>query len=440
VCALLAATAPSPAASAQATSIVDVEPVWSGHPVSFGLATADGRQYVAYYDAERRMSVAARSLDSADWQIVRVPSQLRWDSHNGVAIAVDRAGHLHLSGNMHNDPLLYLRSTRPHDPATLEPASMLGEREDRVSYPTFLDGPGGDLVFLYRDGASGRGTTIANAWDPATQRWRRLFDRPLLDGGRRRSAYLAGPTRGPDGRYHLVWMWRESASGDANSELSYARSGDLVHWQSVAGDPVDLPITPHSGGLARGLVVDPVGPGNGLVAIGFGVGWDARGQPIVTYCRYGPLGRSQAFNARWTGDRWQIAQASDWEYRWPLEREGALAHDIVVAPPSVDSSGRLVQWYDHRMFGEAGWVLDERSLQPTDELELTESMLRLRRVESPISGMEVRDLVFDRSGAHFLRWETLPANQDRPRDPPFPPPTMLRVHTVDHAVEAGADG
>src|SRR5262245_11412001 len=33
---------------------LDVAPVWAAHPVGFGLLTHGGRQFVAFYDAERR--------------------------------------------------------------------------------------------------------------------------------------------------------------------------------------------------------------------------------------------------------------------------------------------------------------------------------------------------------------------------------------------------
>ncbi len=33
-----------------------ISPVWSGHPVGFTLLTKGNRQYVAYYDGERRMT------------------------------------------------------------------------------------------------------------------------------------------------------------------------------------------------------------------------------------------------------------------------------------------------------------------------------------------------------------------------------------------------
>ncbi|HVS16929.1 MAG TPA: BNR repeat-containing protein [Thermoanaerobaculia bacterium] len=428
---LSAADADGRAAPEEPASPIDVEPVWAGHPVGFALVTTATRQYLAYYDALRRMSVAGRALGSTTWEIARLPSRLGWDSHHGVALAVDADGHLHVAGNMHNDPLLYFRSARPHDVASLAPAEMLGEREAEVSYPRFLQGPEGSLLFLYRDGRSGRGTTLVNRYDPATRRWRRLLDRPLLDGGRRRSAYHAGPTLGPDGAYHLVWMWRESASGNSNRDLSYARSRDLVRWESIDGRRVELPITPRS----AGLVVDPVPPGRGLVSIAFGIGWDPARRPVVTYCRYGELGRSQAFNARWDGTSWVVRQTSDWEWRWPLDRKGALAHDIAVSPIAVDAGGRLVQWYDHVIFGEGGWVLDPGSLRPVEELEVPEETLRLRRVDSAFPGMELREPVFDHRGDYFLRWETLPANQDRERDPPYPPPSMLRVHRVSRPPE-----
>src|SRR5689334_5369479 len=61
---------------------IEVEPVWAAHPVGFCLLTHPPFQFVAYYDAERRMSVAQRSLDSTNWIVTKLPSTLGWDSHN----------------------------------------------------------------------------------------------------------------------------------------------------------------------------------------------------------------------------------------------------------------------------------------------------------------------------------------------------------------------
>jgi alpha-L-rhamnosidase len=63
-----------------------------------------------------------------------------------------------------------------------------------------------------------------------------LFDGPLLDGEGERSAYSSGPQRGPDGRFHLLWMWRETPDAMTNHTLSYARSRDLIHWETSSGN------------------------------------------------------------------------------------------------------------------------------------------------------------------------------------------------------------
>ncbi len=106
---------------------INVEPVWAGHPVGFSLLTRPPHQFAAYYDADRRMSVAQRRLDEKAWTITKLPQRVGWDSHNSVTMAIDRAGHLHLSGNMHCAPLVYFRSEEPLDAASLvRVANMVG--------------------------------------------------------------------------------------------------------------------------------------------------------------------------------------------------------------------------------------------------------------------------------------------------------------------------
>jgi hypothetical protein len=126
-------------ALAKPPEVIDLEPVWSAHPVGFSLVTHPPFQFAAYYDAERRMTVARRRLDSKEWTFHRLPSQLGWDSHNYVTLAIDSENHLHVAGNMHNVPLVYFRSDEPLDAGSLRPVtSMTGDREGRVTYPVFL--------------------------------------------------------------------------------------------------------------------------------------------------------------------------------------------------------------------------------------------------------------------------------------------------------------
>jgi hypothetical protein len=403
---------------------VDVAPVWSGHPVRFALETTEDHQYVAFFDPQRTMTVAKRRLGSPHWEFSTLPSSVSWDSHNYLVLAVDNHGFVHVSGNMHGDPLVYFRSAAAHDISRFDRPRMVGTLEKRVTYPQFLEGADGTLYFQYRHGKSGAGVRIFNRYDVDSKSWSRLLTRPLLDGGGEMSAYLSGPVVGPDDYFHLVWVWRDSPWGDTNHDISYARSHDLVNWEDVEGRSLRTPLLPQT----PGVVVDPVPSGQGLAGIAFGVGWDTAKRPVVSYCKYDSEGVSQEYNARWEEGEWRIYQASEWKYRWDLQKTGSLAAEISVTPIEVDGSGRLIQSFDHPEQGRGRWILEEETLEPIGTLEEPAVLRALRKVESPFPRMEVRELIFDRRGEYFLRWETLPVNRDRARKPPYPAPTMLRVH------------
>ena len=308
------AAAPAEAADAAATSAgLPVGQAWAGHPVSFALLTERGHQFVAYYDAERRITLAGRRLDQNEWTTVHPPGVERpghdrptnvtgWDSHNYLALALDRDGNLHLSGNLHGNPLIYYRTTRPFDLSSLQRLDrMTGSREGNTTYPVFFKNGAGDLLFRYRDGGSGNGSDIYNLYDTVTGTWRNLLDSPLLDGQGQRNAYAMKPILGPDGRFHLVWMWRESPDCSTNHTLSYARSADFIHWEKCDGTPIPLPIT-----LETGEVVDAARVREGLINMTFNLGFDADKRPVVVYHRYDERGKSQAYVARPSADasRW----------------------------------------------------------------------------------------------------------------------------------------
>ena len=99
--------------------MLDIADVWSGHPVGFALVTTATRQYVAYYDTNRDLTVAQRALTSDTWTFARLPTTVGWDSHNYIAMDIDSAGFIHVSGNMHAVPLIYFRSTQANNAADL---------------------------------------------------------------------------------------------------------------------------------------------------------------------------------------------------------------------------------------------------------------------------------------------------------------------------------
>ena len=140
-----------------------VATVWAGHPVGFDLLTHGEMQFVAFYDADRKITVGMRKLDEEVWAFAhpegiwlenrkRLSSEIGWDSHNTLTMAIDDADHIHLCGNMHVDPLIYFRTTRPLDVTSFERVDyMVGKNEDRCTYPVFMRGPKNELIFRFRE-------------------------------------------------------------------------------------------------------------------------------------------------------------------------------------------------------------------------------------------------------------------------------------------------
>lgn len=410
---------------------MDIAPVWAGHPVGFCLLTAGGRQFAAFYDAERQMTVAQRDLGAEAWTLHRLPERIGWDSHNYVTMTADDEGYLHLAGNMHAVPLIYFRSREPFDAGAFERfEQMVGENEARCTYPEFFRGPANELIFTYRDGSSGNGNQIYNVWDAATRTWHRLLDQPLCWGEGERNAYLDGPHKGPDGFYHLVWVWRESPDCATNHDPSYARSRDLRTWTRSDGTPYELPIT-----LAGGEVVDPVPVGGGVINGNVHFGWDAAQRPIVSYLKYDAAGNTQAYCARLEEGAWRIVQVSDWSYRWAFSGGGSIPFEVRVGAVRPEPDGSLSLNYSHIREGGGIWRLDAETLRPIGRIERRDpTPSEVRELEAEFEGAGVR-IAGDRGSSgelgvrYLLKWETLGPNRDRPRET-APPPSMLRLYKL----------
>lgn len=433
----LAASATARAAGdgqARAAEALQVGRTFSGCPLGAYLLTSGRHQYVAYFDAGRRMTVAHRTLDSDRWERRRLPHRASWDSHLGFAMAVDSNGLLHVSGNMHCDPLIYYRTTEPHDIDTLKKFDhMVGDKENSVTYEQFLRGPKGRLIFWYRHGSSGNGQRVFNVWDPQSRSWSRLFEEPLFDGLDKMNAYPYGPVRGPDGNFHLTWMWRNTPDAATNHHISYVWTPDMEHWKTAAGRTIDLPITPET----DGVVVDPVPSREGLINMGFAVGFDNRGRPVASYHRYDEDGKSQIYNARWERDHWEIHRASDWDWRWKFGGGGSIPSRVGAGPVKPTPDGHLAQRYYNAKHGSGTWKLDPETLKPVGTLQrrgLTKPA-GLRRPESDFPGMQVHWTGDHGDGAgpgakFFLRWESLPVHRDRPRQGPLPEPSRLMLYRL----------
>jgi len=410
-----------------------LDDVWAGHPVGFQLTTHGDGQFVAYYDAERHMTVATRKLSEHEWQRVRLDEQVGWDSHNYITFAIDREGIIHLSGNMHVKPLVYFKTTRPLDITSFERVpAMLGEREKRCTYPRFFTGPADELYFTYRDGSSGQGDQLYNQWSYETHTWTRLIDGPLVSGEGEMNAYLDGPKLGPDGRWHLVWTWRDTPDCATNHDVCYARSSDLKHWETSGGQPLKLPIT-----AATAEYVDRVPPGGGVINGNVRLGFDAQSRPIVSYHKYvGDKGPLQAFNARREADGWDIRQATNWSYRWEFSGGGSIGFEVSVRPVQVLDDGTLAQSLGNQKEQQTGLLrVDPETLAVGERVSVpswTPPGVRNIRGEYPGLTLRMSGDTGESGEAdvqYFLRWETLGPNRDRPRAE-APPASKLSVLKV----------
>jgi len=420
------------------TQRIDVEPVWSGHAVGFALLTHGDWQFLAYYDADRNMTIARRHLNETEWTFKRLPTKVDWDSHNYVTMAFDEEQYLHVSGNMHGHPLIYFRSEKPLDIESLQriPA-MVGELEQRCTYPVFLTGPNNELLFNYRDGGSGDGNTLWNIYDSKTKQWTRLFDKPMFDGEGRMNAYHHGPFVGPDGYYHLCWMWRDTPDCETNHSFSYARSKDLRNWENSRGEPIPLPFT-----LKTGDIIDAAQPGEGLFNPHQRIGFDLQGRVILSYTKYDENGNNQVYNARLEEEEWKYHQATDWSYRWAFQGRGTMPNEISFGAVEIQD-GRLVQTYSHRERERSGrWFLDENTLQPVERAPPAAAFPReTGAVELDFPGVSARS-AWDRADAgrpyqkgdirYVMRWESQGTNRDRPHEQ-TPPPAMLRILRLESA-------
>ena len=411
----------------------EIGEVISAFPVGFCLLTKNNQQFVAYYDKEHNMTIAARSLGSDKWNYKILPTKIGWDSHNYVTMALDKEGHLHIAGNMHCVPLIYFRSAKPWDISTIERIpSMCKGNEKKCTYPLFMEGPDKELIFHYRDGRSGNGKEIYNDYDCESKAWTRLLDKPLIDGEGKMNAYMIGPELGPDGWFYLSWVWRDTYECETNHDPSCARSRDLKNWESLNGTPLPLPITIRS----PETLIDAVPARGGILNGCLRVGFDSKKRPVATYHKFDAAGKTQAYIARFDNGKWTPKQVSDWDYRWWFEGGGSIGRDVSIGNIRQHAPGKLALPYSHKKHGSAMFIIDEETLQPIGkERKPTMFPKGFGKKLSSFPGMRVKT-ASDRNESdednirYVLRWETLKQNRDRKPPEPHPEPSKLVLYKL----------
>lgn len=409
--------------------------------VLFCLMNHGNQQFAAWYDENHRLTVGNRALPDGNWtqfqpegfwidERKRPAHFTDFDSHNYLTMAIDSAGFIHLAGNMHVDPLIYFRSEKPLDITSLRCVPhMVGDRENRTTYPVFFKDNQGRLLFRYRDGCSGNGDDIYNVYQPQTQQWTRLLDTPLLNGEGARNGYARQPVQGPDNYWHMVWMWRESPHCETNNNLSYARSRDLIHWEKSDGTPLALPISRCSG-----EIVDNAGIGDGLINMVQEVGFDNQGRVVLIFHRYDAAGHSQAWLAR-PDDKghWQKEQLSQWTFRWDFSGGDSIPPDITLSAPRAVGNEMLEVEWTSLWTGKGIWIIDEENLRivETKPLEslIPEAFWRPHQETHPDAEVQIMAALnsdYSPQSRYWLRWEALPIFRDVPHDT-VTKPTELEV-------------
>ncbi len=228
--------------------VTTIDSGWAGNSVNAvifrknSLVTHNNTQFISFYDAKGFVVLGKRQLGDQQWETRKTAykGNIR-DAHNTISIMVDGDGYLHLSWDHHNNPLNYCRSKEPLSLEMSEKLPMTLKAERSVSYPEFFRLPDGDLLFLYRDGGSGKGNIVLNRYAVQTKQWSQLHQN-LIDGEGKRNAYWQACTD-KNGFMFISWVWRESPDVASNHDMSYAISKDGGKtWSNSKGQRYELPI------------------------------------------------------------------------------------------------------------------------------------------------------------------------------------------------------
>ena len=353
------------------------------------LASFEGKQYIAYYDAEGWMVIGSRLLNEDTWTLKR--SQYKGnvkDAHNVISLMVDGEGYLHVAFDHHGHPLNYCRSVAPHSLELGDKEPMTGVDEKDVTYPEFYRLANGDLLFAYRSGASGRGNLVLNRYSLKTRQWERVQD-ILIDGENLRNAYWQLYVDAK-GTIHLSWVWRETWLVETNHDLCYARSFDGGEtWYKTTGEIYELPIRLDNAEYACRI------PQNSELINQTSMSADAEGNPLIaTYWRDQDSDIPQYRLVWFDGKQWQSQQVSN--RTTPFSLKGGGTKMIPISRPRMvvdkneayyifrdEERGSKVSMYYTKNMKEGKWEVKDltefavNAWEPSHDSELWKSDKKL---------------------------------------------------------------
>jgi hypothetical protein len=301
------------------------------------VTTHRDTQYIAFYSEDAHVVLAKRKLGTTKWRIYKTPyTGNTKDAHNGISIAVDGSGLLHMSWDHHCDPLNYCRAVAPGSLELTGRMQMTRENESKVTYPEFFNLPNGDLLFLYRDGSSGNGNTMLNRYDVTARRWS-VVQHPLIDGQGQRNAYTNQIAVDGDGSWHISWCWRETGNVATNHDICYAKSPDGGKtWFKSTGERYILPITADNAEYVRHIRQNSELINQTSMTV------DSKGRPLIaTYWRPDGTKIPQYHVTHYDGERWKTTPIT--RRKTPFSLSGGGTKRLPISRPKIlaDSSDRL---------------------------------------------------------------------------------------------------
>ena len=318
----------------EAQRLVTVSKGWSNNSVNAtifrknSIVTHNDMQFVSYYNPDGYVVLAKRKLGDTEWQINK--TQYRGnvkDAHNGINIMIDGDGFLHISWDHHGHPLRYAKGVAPFSLELGDKESMTGLNEMNVTYPEFYRMPDGNLIFMYRDGQSGKGNLVLNRYSLQSKTWKQIHAN-LIGGQGQRNAYWQA-CLDSNGVIHLSWVWRETPDVATNHDICYARSSDSGEtWERTNGTKYDLPITAETSEYAFLI------PQNSDLINQTSMTSDNASRPyIATYWKEKDSDVPQYHIVYYNGERWQ---ALNLNFRTlPFSIKGAGTKRIPVSRPQV---------------------------------------------------------------------------------------------------------
>ena len=241
------------------------------------LLTVGEYQYATWYhlgSSDEDVYLARRTLTGGAWEVMDTGMDLTRttsDAHNVISMGISGDGVIHLSWDHHNHTLNYMNSIAGAASGATWDASIFnaarsslnagGSSVYDVTYPRFItDATTGDMYMSFRTGYSGNGDMNLTRYHADTGMWdtpHQIINGTSIDV----NPYLNCVDVDGNGRIHITWTWRASASGtNYNIMYVYSDNGGAT-WRNGAGASLGTIVYSTS----PGILIDDDDSGNGVL-------------------------------------------------------------------------------------------------------------------------------------------------------------------------------